>query len=755
MRRGRVGDAGAWPGRRDRCGCGAGMPRRADAGPRRSRLPWRPPSVVRLAALLLPLLAPAPALHAAPLTPISPREAEDLRIRSIRFSYPAERALKSQELRNAMRLQEGQKFHYRYFRGDLAAIVALYQARGYRQAAVTRRQLLRDDGKSVRLEIELDSGVRWHVGGVRIAGGEPLPPDELLAHVRVRPGDPLDYGQVLDDERSLQAFLNQRGYAQASVTNEWIDDPARHVAEVVYHVQPGRRMYVGQVTILGEEQLATRPGLIRRYLTIAPGRLYDPQELTRSRQQLARTDLFRSVFLTTPEISTGDSLQPIEIRVQERRRIRVAANAYLSISGDQVQPRVSGSVQHNNVLGRGNRVGTDLSWGRPLQGVTAYLMDRDVLATGADLIVSAGLTEEWGATMVLANPDDARQFDLLVSNDSVLHYLLLFAGEEVAREYIQTTVYDYTAIKRAYKVSGTLTRHWGEALYGRVAVDYTRARNSPDPDLAIGYTPSDVYGDDGADTGSGDDWSDAVFGPVSVAARASGVAGEPPAGRRAAGDYVDYSDGAIPVDPVWREILTDRSRTVNLTTEFTRDSRDDRIAPSRGSVVRLTGLYAVKLGALPTQVADGEVEARYYQRLSQRLVLALAGHYTQIASLHTDRPLPQVYWKQYGGDGSLRGVDRAVIAAVGGGRIGVNLRTEVRYQAGRIGLVGFLDRARVWRHAGDVKAGDLVRPSGMVDGFGLGLRYVIGLPFRLDVARNDGFDARQLTRVYFSIGQAF
>jgi outer membrane translocation and assembly module TamA len=31
----------------------------------------------------------------------------------------------------------------------------------------------------------------------------------------------------------------------------------------------------------------------------------------------------------------------------------------------------------------------------------------------------------------------------------------------------------------------------------------------------------------------------------------------------------------------------------------------------------------------------------------------------------------------------------------------------------------------------------------------------LGFPFRLDVAFNDGFDAKQKIRFYFSIGQAF
>ena len=38
-------------------------------------------------------------------------------------------------------------------------------------------------------------------------------------------------------------------------------------------------------------------------------------------------------------------------------------------------------------------------------------------------------------------------------------------------------------------------------------------------------------------------------------------------------------------------------RDFEFATEFARDSRDDRIAPSRGTLLRLSGLYALKLGS--------------------------------------------------------------------------------------------------------------------------------------------------------------
>ena len=96
-----------------------------------------------------------------------------------------------------------------------------------------------------------------------------------------------------------------------------------------------------------------------------------------------------------------------------------------------------------------------------------------------------------------------------------------------------------------------------------------------------------------------------------------------------------------------------------------RDSRDDPFAPTRGTLLQLTGLYASSfiLGQHQTYVVDGEAEFIYYQPLKHGLMLALALQGGGAASLRERRLLPQKYWKAYGGEGSLRGVEHETINA--------------------------------------------------------------------------------------------
>ena len=132
--------------------------------------------------------------------------------------------------------------------------------------------------------------------------------------------------------------------------------------------------------------------------------------------------------------------------------------------------------------------------------------------------------------------------------------------------------------------------------------------------------------------------------------------------------------------------------------------------------------------------------------LGRHLVWATSGLWRQTGSLQNSRAMPQAYWIRLGGEGSVRGVTRSTIQAVDGGRTGFNMRTEVRFRVRAYGGVLFWDRAGVWRKTRKANW------SSMVDGYGFGVRYDLGIPLRLDVGWSEGFSKRF---IYFSIGQAF
>ncbi len=677
--------------------------------------------------------------------PIAPRDADAaaLRVASISFKHTPKKRIRNTDLRAAMQTRIGEKFQRRFFLNDLTQIENLHRSAGYMGMEFTDKILEVDEKGRLHILLLIDSKAQWRVERIGLTLAAAFDTTALWKRVDVRAGDRFVYGDVVRAELELQTYLNRAGYPHAQVSHDLELDPLAEAAAVDYFVKPGRQMYVGSIRIAagrgGDGKLQTRSSLVKRYLTFAEGDLYNPEQLRISRTNLARTNLFRSVtFNTSSEVAT-DSLQPVDVQLTERKYVHLGANLLLNNN----EPRVTGNIRHSNWLGRGGRIGMDASMGQPVQGATVYVTERHVLGSGADLTVSTDVTEEWGNTELPASPNDPRQRELLIANDSVLNGLTLL-GEQNAVPYILESSYDYRSVERLWNVNGTLSRFWGRGTGVTYALDasvaWTRSATraigrsityrppeSGEPDVGggeNGFGDDDLFGDDFGD------------GKRVTAARQEL---EP----------VDYADGAIPLDATWKEILLERSRALNFQVGLERDTRDSQIAPRQGTFARTAGLYALQLGGQEARVLEGSLDVRFYLPLLPNLVWAEAVRLEQVASLRQDRALPRAYWKELGGDGSLRGVERNTIQDVGGGRTGFTLRSELRFYHREFGLVLFWDRANVWRQAEDIQW------KGMVDGYGVGLRYTVGIPFRADFAFDDGAEKESTYIFYFSIGQAF
>ncbi|MDA0336353.1 MAG: BamA/TamA family outer membrane protein [bacterium] len=696
------------------------------------------------------------------------RDLETPRVAQITFVHLGEKPIGNRELRAAMVTTEDGRFARRYFRGDLATIENLYRSRGYMDVDIVRRIFALNDDGDLHITLKIDSGDLWKVSKVdlQFTGTDSLLAAILKSRLHVAPADVFRYGEVVQDERDLLVWLNSEGFAHAVVRNGVTLDSRHSQAAVRYFVTTGRRMYFGAVTI-EETDLQTRRSMLERQITFREGRLYDPEQLRRTRNNLSSTGLFRSVTLATPSVAAGDSVQPVVLRLQERKFVRLRSRLFVNNS----EPGISGRVQHTNFLGRGNQIGTDASLGQPLQGLTLFLTERNLLGSAADLTLSAGVTDEWEDKRVFANPYDATQFDLLTSNYSLANELMLLLGPDQAAEFLTVALFDYPSVQRLWKLNAVINRRWelaDDVVYtSNMTMNWTQSRNRPirgreinflpeeDP-AAIGVAPVDPG--DGSDTGFGDDpfgddpFGDDPFGDDPFGDATPGANGGPaPSGRLAQSGAFPYDPGPngvgrIPLDDTWITLLTNEARTLNFQLDFQRDTRDNQITPTRGMFMRSAALYAIELGGSRSRVFDGDVEARNYQPIGGGLVWAQAARAVMTGSLRRESALPQLYWKTFGGEGSVRGVARNSIDAAGGGRGGLVLRNELRLAAGRAGFVLFWDRAGVWRRVSQAAWGD------MINGYGAGVRWDLGIPLRLDLGWSG---RRRVPSIYVSIGQAF
>jgi outer membrane protein assembly factor BamA len=656
-----------------------------------------------------------------PQRSITYRELEEPRVAGIHFEHLQEKPFGNPQVRAALQTRIGKRFQRRHFRSDVTTVTNLYRAAGYMDMQIVERRFALDPDDRLHIYLRIASGEQWRVGTVLMEMAELIAIDEaaLQARLKVERGKVFRYGRVLEDERRLLTMLNTTGHPHAVVQNRIDFDRSRREANVTFEVAAGRRMVFGAVEI-EPDSLQTSRSLIARQLTFSEGDLYDPEHLQRSRSNLARTGLFRSVIVDTPvETETEtDSVQRVILRLQERPYLHVESRAFASTE----DLGLTGNIEHRNFLGRGNRIGADASFGRPLQGVTLYLTERNLFDSPADLTLSAGVTDEFGRLKVFADPDDPRQFDLLTSQHAPAHVRQTLLDDSTAAAYVARGSYDYPSVERLWKLDATLGRNWqsrsGATRYlTQLSMDWTQSRQRPVVDQRIEFSGK----------------QDSALAFLDSAAYDSVVT------------WLDLTQD-FDIDRQWADILTNEARALNFRLDMQRDTRDHPIMARSGAFVRAEALFAVEFGGATTRVLDGLVEARHYQPLGAHFVWAQAVRWVMTGAIRRDRQLPQAYWKSFGGDGSVRGVDRDAIQAVGGGRAGINVRNELRVDIGPVGVVGFWDRAGVWRKAKDASW------DGMTDGYGLGIRWDMGLPLRFDSGWSRGFSGPSL---YLSIGQAF
>ena len=399
--------------------------------------------------------------------------------------------------------------------------------------------------------------------------------------------------------------------------------------------------------------------------------------------------------------------------------------------------------------------------GRPVQGGKFDITERNVFGSGADLTVTASLTDDWGTSRKKADLEDSTQFALLTSNDSVLNDALLndallFSGAELVTEYIRASEYDYPSIERLLQFKSSLSRQWEPAdaarYHARTELNWNQSRTEPFLGGKINYSPG--YPPEAAESESTETVEDTPddedpldddnpFGDEEPSGDDLGEACGP--------DDPDYACGSIRIDDTWHSLLTEDSNALDLTFAFNRDSRDNPISPSSGTLLHAEGLYAIEFGRKATRVLKGEVGWRYYLRLHPNFVWAQQFSGLLTASLRKNRDLPEAYWIELGGEGSVRG--RRPRAHPGDGRGASRRQRAQRTAHQRRGV-----RVRPLLGPGRCVAPP---PPGPLGQHGGRVRVRVcatsaAFRFRFDVGWSRDPDNRRNNRsLYFSIGQAF
>jgi translocation and assembly module TamA len=225
-------------------------------------------------------------------------------------------------------------------RGDLDRLKTVLESFGYYQSSVS----IKIDGQTVgapglvdqlaaqpkdhdaRVEISFTLGPLYKLGRVTIDGDIP---DFARSAFALYSGSPAVAADVLAAGARLYTALADQGYAFAKVDPPIAyEDQTEPVLDVVFHVDTGPRVNIGEINLEGLKRVHEK--LVRRRLLLHTGELYSAAALERARTDLLALGVFGSITTTKAAAPDAEGNVAITFTFRERPRHAVALNAAYS-----------------------------------------------------------------------------------------------------------------------------------------------------------------------------------------------------------------------------------------------------------------------------------------------------------------------------------------------------------------------------------------------------------------------------------------
>jgi outer membrane protein insertion porin family len=241
--------------------------------------------------------------------------------------------------------------------GDLEKIRSYYQDRGYIDANVETTQVsISPDKNDIYITANIIEGEQYSIEKIQITGDLVIEEATLRRLIMTQENDIFSRKKMEQSVENITALLSNIGYAFANINPIPQIDRDNRLVTINYFVDPGKRVYVRQITFVGNS--GTKDEVLRREMRQFEGGWFSQAAIDRSKIRLQRLTYFESVNIETPAVPGTDDKIDVVVTVTER----AAGSFSVGLGYSQVQGLIASlSVQQDNFLGSGKRVGLALS----------------------------------------------------------------------------------------------------------------------------------------------------------------------------------------------------------------------------------------------------------------------------------------------------------------------------------------------------------------------------------------------------------
>ncbi len=269
--------------------------------------------------------------------------------------------VEDKDIKAVLRTQEGSilsaisksgNFKRETLETDVQIMQYLYLTKGYIQAKIDDPVVsLSPDLRYISISIRVHEGPQFKVGKVLITGDsvEEQPVEKLKEKLQLKEGETFNYQFAQQDGQMLANAQKNYGYAHATASNESVPDPDKKTVDWTYHIQKGKKVYFGQISVRGGG--STRDKVVRRELLIGEGELYSEEKLTTSQARVQRLGYFEKV-----EIKTKPTALPQVVDVVVEVKERTTGTFQVGMGFSSLDNFIAtAQISKDNFFGRGQR----------------------------------------------------------------------------------------------------------------------------------------------------------------------------------------------------------------------------------------------------------------------------------------------------------------------------------------------------------------------------------------------------------------
>ena len=294
---------------------------------------------------------------------------------------------------------------------DRELIRHFYLTHGYADVNVRAAARYEADKKGVVVTFTIDEGPQYRFGKIAIQSHlKTVDAATVRQYLRMREGDVYNADLVDKTVEDATMGLARNGEPFAAVLAQPQRVPVRHLIDLVYAIEAGKRVYIERIEIHGDTK--TRDDVIRREFDVVEGDPYNKALIDRAERRLKALGFFKTVKIETHPGSAPDRLV-VSVTVEEQSTGTFSISGGYSTSAGFLAET---SIGDKNFLGTGLAAKVSLTYGQYAQGGSISLTDPQIfdqrISLGGQLFANQTLANEYqsfdsatyGAKLIVGTP---------------------------------------------------------------------------------------------------------------------------------------------------------------------------------------------------------------------------------------------------------------------------------------------------------------------------------------------------------------